>query len=287
MKGHWISTGLLLAGIAAGSFPEAKRENAPLVLGGYRVLAADFHVHVHPLSWATLTPWDAVIEARRQGLDAFAMAGQNVVWPGKIGRWFSRRIGGPTVLVSEEVHSPRYHMIAVGIDAAIGWRRTAAQAIDEVHQQGGVAIAAHPIAVYWPAWDSSAMRTLDAAEIVHPLIYDHPDQYPQLQEFYRRKRLTAIGSSDYHGTGRIGLCRTYVFARDNTEQGILDALRAGRTVVYDHDGRAYGDPDLIRLAAENASLPRPEGPPQASALSLFSRISGLLGLLGLIWFGLK
>jgi hypothetical protein len=285
MTGRLISGSLLLAAIVAGSFPDARRENPALIISGYRVLAADFHVHMHPMSWSTLAPWDTVIEARRQGLDAFAMAGQNVVWPGTIGRWFSRRIGGPTVLVSEEIHTPRYHMIAVGIESAIDWRRTAAEAIVEIHGQGGIAIAAHPIAEYWPGWDAAAMANLDAAEIVHPIIYEQPDRYPQLQEFYGRKRLTAIGSSDYHGTGSIGTCRTYVFAKENTEQGILEALRAGRTAVYDHQGRAYGDPDLIRLAA--GSLPRPEGAPPPTALNIFSRISGVLGLVGLIAFGIR
>jgi predicted metal-dependent phosphoesterase TrpH len=285
MKGRLISVSLVLAAIVAGAFPDARRENPPLFLGGYRVLAADFHVHMHPLSWSTLSPWDTVIEARRQGLDAFAMAAQNVIWPGKIGRWFSQHIGGPTVLVSEEIHTPRYHMVAVGIDTTIDWRRTAAQAIDEIHQQGGVAIAAHPVSDYWPAWDAAAMKTLDAAEIVHPLIYEGPDRYPQLQKFYGRKRLTAIGSSDYHGIGWLGVCRTYVFVKENSEQGVLEALRAGRTAVYDHEGHVYGNPELIGLAAETAALARPEGPPPPTALNMFSRISGLLGLLGLITLG--
>ena len=43
--------------------------------------------------------------------------------------------------------------------------------------------------------------------------------------------MTAVGSSDDHGLGRIGLCRTYLFARDDSEEGVLEALRAGRTVV--------------------------------------------------------
>jgi hypothetical protein len=287
MKARLISGSLVLAAIAAGTFAEAPRANPPLVLGGYQVLAGDFHVHMHPLSWAALTPWDTVLETRRQRLDVVAMAGQNNVWTGKVARWFSRRIGGPTVLVSQEVHTPRYHMIAAGIESTIDWRRTAAQAIDEIHQQGGVAIAAHPTIEYWPGWDDAAMRTLDAAEIVHPLIYSQPERYPQLQEFYRRKKLTAIGSSDYHGLGYPGVCRTYVFARENSEQGILEALRAGRTAVYDREGRAYGDPELIRLASETGSLPRSEAPPAATMLGLFSRTAGALGLLGLILVGFK
>ena len=74
--------------------------------------------------------------------------------------------------------------------------------------------------------------------------------YRQLQEFYGRVRLTAIGDSDYHGLGPMGLCRTFVFVRGDSEGAILDAFRAGHTVVYDRAGRTFGDPELISLAMQ-------------------------------------
>ena len=46
--------------------------------------------------------------------------------------------------------------------------------------------------------------------------------------------------------GEMGLCRTYVFVQEPTEKDLLDALREGRTVVYDRD-HVYGDPAMIRL----------------------------------------
>jgi predicted metal-dependent phosphoesterase TrpH len=283
---RWISACLVLAALAAGTLSDVPRKNPPIVLGGYRVLAADFHVHSFPLSWATLGPWDTVLEARRQGLDVIAMTGHNHVWVAKAGRWFSRLAGGPTVLVGEEIVAPRYHILAVGIQNTISWRQRAASAIDEVHRQGGVAIAAHPVASYWPAFDADALRKLDAAEVLHPIAYRHPGAYRELQEFYGRARLTAIGDSDYHGLGPMGLCRTYVFAREDSEGAILEALRAGRTVVYDRDGRAYGDPELIRLAARDLRIDALRSPPSDQGfLIAVSRLCGILGLLGVVLFG--
>ena len=276
---------LLVIAVAAGALSELPRRNAPVVLGSYRVLAADFHVHSFPLG-ALLAPWDTVLEAQRQGLDVVAMTGHNHVWVAKIGRWFSRRIGGPTVLVGEEITSPNYHLIAVGIDTAVSWRRTAAAAIDDVHRQGGVAIAAHPLAEFWPAFDPEAMRRLDGAEVLTPIAYSKEDARNELLQFYGRTRLTAIGSSDYHGLGTLGRCRTYVFARDNTEQGILEALRERRTVVFDRDGHAYGDPALIAFAAQDRRLTEPEFAPSGHGfLIALSRWSGVLGLLVALVFG--
>jgi hypothetical protein len=130
------------------------------------------------------------------------------------------------------------------------------------------------------------MARLDGAEVLHPIVYTHPGAYAQLQEFYGRARLAAVGDSDYHGLGPLGLCRTFVFAREDSEAAIVEALRAGRTVVYDRDGRVYGDPELIRLAAREPRLVELSSPPlDQGTLTTISRVCGILGLLGVFLFG--
>jgi hypothetical protein len=70
-----------------------------------------------------------------------------------------------------------------------------------------------------------------------------------------------------------------VFTREATEQGVLDAIRAGRTVVYDR-GRAYGDPELMQLAAQDGRLPRFDPAALSTGFSvMMSRITGIAGLL--------
>jgi hypothetical protein len=274
-----LAAGLIAVSLIAGTCSDSPHKHPPLVLGGYHVLAADFHVHGFPLSWATLAPWDLVLEAQRQGLDAIAITGHNHVWVAKVGSWFSHLIGGPTIVIGEEIIAPTYHLLAIGIDHTIDWKLPAAAAIDEVHRQGGVAIAAHPLFKYWAAFDSNAMSKLDGSEVLHPLGYARPPAYLQFQQFYARKPMTAIGDSDFHGLGPMGICRTYVFARDDSPSAIVDALRAGHTAVYDRDGRSYGDPDLIRLASQHPEF-RPyqfdQQPPDF--LATLSRIAGVTGL---------
>jgi predicted metal-dependent phosphoesterase TrpH len=283
--GRLISLVPLLVAISLGTLSDVPHTHAPISLDSYRVLTADFHVHSFPLSWGTLAPWDTVLEARHDGLDVIAMTPHNHVWIAYIGRWFSERIGGPTVLIGEEIVTPRYHLLAIGIHDEIGWRQSAAGAIDEVHRQGGVAIAAHPRKFYWPAYDAAALSKLDGAEIQHPLIYATTRGYGEVQQFFDRAQLAAIGDSDYHGTGPMGICRTFIFAHDNSEGAILDAIRTHHTVAIDRDGRAYGDPTLIalmkdvNLAEMNPSFVDPGWMVRASAAC------GLLGLLALFLFG--
>jgi PHP-associated len=123
------------------------------------------------------------------------------------------------------------------------------------------------------------MRRLDGAEVVQPIAWASEAYAAQLRRFYGSAHLTAFGDSDYHGLGNMGACRTYVFARESTEKGVLDAIRAGRTVVYDR-GRAYGDPALIELAARDGRLPKRD--PAKPSTGFFVRLSQIAGIAGLL-----
>lgn len=277
-----FSAGVLLAGIVAGTAADRPVARPGLTLGGYRVLAADFHIHSSTWSDGGLTPWGLVLEAERQGLDVIAITGHDQVSDAKVGRWFSKRAGGPTVLVGQEILSPGHHVIGVGTEEVVDSRLSVINQVDAIHRQGGVAVAAHPSRAFWPGYDDLAMRQLDGAEICHPLIYEHPEGQRELEEFAARAPLAAIGSSDFHGIGRMGICRTFVFARDDTAAAVLEALSAHRTVVYGLDGKAYGDPALIALAADRPELRAATTVDAAPGwLDWISRVCGVCGLLGL------
>jgi len=87
--------------------------------------------------------------------------------------------------------------------------------------------------------------------------------------------MAPVASSDYHGMGPIGVCRTYLFEQDTSEQAILDAIRARHTVVFEGD-RVYGDP-LLKELARRTGLP--EAPPKRGALAVVSAVAGVVGLL--------
>lgn len=274
----WVATSLLAVALIAGTLSDTVSPRAPLMAGGYRMVAADFHVHTFPLSASTIAPWDVPAEARRQGLDAVAVTGHNETISGKAARWWQHMAGGATVIAGEEIHGPRFHLIAAGIHSTISWRLSASDAIDEVHRQGGIAIAAHPTVGMWPAY-RDVMAKLDGSEVAHPLMFGHEEFRRAFEEFFVRGKASPIGSSDFHGPGPIGVCRTYVFARDDSEQAILDAIRAHRTVVMD-GGRAYGDPVWIALA-RSAGLPK--APVEDGWLARLSRVCGVLGLVAGVW----
>jgi hypothetical protein len=77
--------------------------------------------------------------------------------------------------------------------------------------------------------------------------------------------------------GALGLCRTFVFAREVSERGVLEAIRDGRTVVVDSQGHPQGRADLLPLVAGSIAAQ----PPALPRLR-FGGVCAWLGLLGLV-----
>ena len=75
------------------------------------------------------------------------------------------------------------------------------------------------------------------------------------------------------------MCRTFVFVRDATAEGILEAIRAKRTVVYGGPAmKAYGDPELIRIAEADGRLRQMANTDYP--VSVLDRLSQILGIGG-------
>lgn len=286
-----VSLALLLVGLVIGQANDRAPERVPEGRAGLRVLEVDLHAHTR-FSDGFLSPFDVVLHAQRRGLDAVAVTEHNTLYPAKIARWFSERVGGPTVLPGEEVTSDRFHVIAVGLRDTVAPEDTAEGVIDAIHAQGGLAFAAHPVSRFWPSL-LPAREKFDGAEIMHPLAYsDRPRpgwSWDEMRTFFveSKRPLTPVGSSDYHAFAPLGMCRTLVFAEDASEHAIIGALRQGKTVVYDPQGRAYGDPALVEALAREPYSPRPQAPYFAARgwLDAAGRTLGLLGAVGLVLLG--
>jgi hypothetical protein len=284
-----LSAVLVLLGALAGTVAgDRVAPHPPARHGEFLVLAADFHVHGFPGDGG-LPAWALRKEARRRSLDVIAFTNHNHRLGVVVGRWIARDTAVPLVLRGEEITAPHYHIAAIGIEHTIPGTLRAIDAIALVHAQGGVAIAAHPARPFWAGWDDAAKHSLDGAEIAHPMTSRDPRSRAELIEFSRgaralNARLAPIGSTDYHFRQPMGLCRTYVFAREYSEAGVLEAVRAGRTAAFDADGRGYGAPDLVAAAERvRAEAVRPAGwRIIADSLSGSLAMTGLLGLV-LFW----
>jgi hypothetical protein len=274
MKGaRRIAWGGLLLGIALSTFTDTIPSRQPIVVDGYQVLSGDFHVHAF-LGDGGIPPWMLQRQAAREGLDVIAITNHNQTFAGRLGRWAASGSNGPLVVVGEEITGRTFHLIAVGIEHPVNWNQSARTAIGHVHAQGGVAIAAHPLHGFSEGYDEAALAELDGLEAAHP------DSLAagigaQFEEFYQRTKVrnpevAAIGSSDFHTSGPLGLCRTYLLVRERSQAGVIDAIRAGRTVGRCETGQLHGRPELVKLLEphRDALAPPEEGFVQQLAMFL-------------------
>lgn len=281
-----ISVLVLTAGLLSGTVGESTPAlPAPRQAGEYLILAADFHVHAFPGDGA-LALWALRRQVERAGLHVFTLSNHNQVFTALLTRRISEGSDGPLVIAGEEVTADGYHLIAAGISERVDWNQPAADAIRDVHAQGGVAIAAHPLRFFWPGWDDEAVSLVDGVERAHGEMHFNAMAKADFAAFYERARrlnpaVAAIGSSDYHFTGTPGWCRTYVLAREYSVAGVLEAVRDGRTVAADAEGNLYGDPRLVRLVEAAGVAP----PQPADRWQGFAVVMAWLGLLGLVMFG--
>jgi len=244
--------GLLAVALALGALGDHVPDAPPVRSDGRFVIQADLHVHSF-LGDGALGPWSLLREARRRGLHAIAITNHNQMFASRLGGWLSRIFGGAIVIPAEEATNPGHHLIALGIQRPVDWTRSATKIIDAIHAQGGLAIAAHPERAYWGGFTPEDLDHLDGAERLHPLIFHRPHGREDLATFSRLaaarrgRPLPEIGSSDFHTFAVLGQCRTFVFAKEVSEAGILEAIREGRT-------RAYTDGDPL---PEGVTVPAP------------------------------
>jgi predicted metal-dependent phosphoesterase TrpH len=282
---------LVLAGLILSMNAGTLSIRPPVTKGGYRVVCADLHVHSFPGD-GLLPPWDLALEARRRRLDAIALTNHNSTYSWRLAEWLSltRRTGGALLIPGEELTSVGYHLAVIGVTAPVGWRQSAASAAAAIHAKGGVAIAAHPDEKTWRFLDDAALAALDGVEVAHPMIHIWADSRRDLLAFYERAKrvhpsIAAIGSTDFHHFAPVGLGRTYVLTSEPTQAGILDAIRAGRTVACDGRGEAYGPADLVAMVAEDCRRDATSPPDGETALDRLATWCVWLGLVALVVLG--
>jgi predicted metal-dependent phosphoesterase TrpH len=247
-RAAWLVVAL---GLLVGTAADVRTSRTPVQRGEYVVLAAGFHLHGF-FGDGSLPPWDMRREAERRGLDAIAITNHNQVLASRLGAWVAGSSPGPIVLTGEEVTAPHYHLVALGTTRAVDWRQPLARVIDDIHSQGGVAIAAHPTSPSDAFADDEVLTRLDGLEGPYPVGPPRTPAARRLQSLHQRARsmnphVAVIGGSDFHVIGPLSTPRTLLLARERTAAGILEAIRAGRTAECMDGGRLVGTPEMVRL----------------------------------------
>jgi hypothetical protein len=247
---------LLFLSIVTLTFAQVRNEIHIPDIMGYKTLKCDFHMHTvfsDGLVWPTVR----VDEAYREGLDAIAITDHIEYRPHKKdivashNRAYEIAAGaakgrGITLIRGSEITRgmPPGHFNALFLDDC--------DALDVPdYKNAFVAAKAQNAFIFWnhPGWDRQQPDTtlwmkehsdlydrgfMQGIEVVNVNSY-----YPEAHAWALEKKLTFMGNSDIHqpSMSKTGEHRamTLVFAKDNSEQAIKEALINRRTAVYLND----------------------------------------------------
>ncbi|WP_161271793.1 MULTISPECIES: CehA/McbA family metallohydrolase [unclassified Streptomyces] len=205
--------------------------------------------HVHSLhSDGELSPEELVVRARAARLDFIATTEHNSA--AAPGVWGHLAADDFLILLGEEVTTKTGHWLALGLDPGevVDWNHQVRdglvdKCLDQVHRAGGLCVAAHPHAPY-PSGDFMfPFLGFDVVEVWNGLwTSDRPwnaDNEAALAEWGRSLATDlrtgswrpAMGNSDTHLEGQIGIPHTVVFAEELSTEAVLAGICAGRSWI--------------------------------------------------------
>ena len=226
---------------------------------------ADLHVHtLH--SDGEDSPADVLAWAERIGLDVVAITDHDAIDGAlEAAGLAGGRVGGPEVVVGEEVSSRDGHILALFIERVIKPDMSAEETVEAIHEQGGLAVAAHP---YWRSTsldhkgrmyglgDRIADIAFDAIEVINggftPSMIGANRRAGWVAEALGR---TPVGGSDAHVKHALGWGHTRFAgaSAQDLRRGIESGrTQAGRSPLHPTGIRRYATWSLSRLRLRKA-----------------------------------
>ena len=209
---------------------------------------ADLHLHTD-FSDGLNSPRQVVKAASKAGLEIIAVTDHDTMEGAFRAQEYSLRRPdlGVRVILGEEVSSLNGHIIGIFLKKFIPPRLPAKRTVQIIHDQGGLAILAHPFHLY-TGKNSDHARAVD---LLHEIPFDGIEtmNHGDALSFWSNKkalkmldqyRLAPIGCSDAHNTRFIGM--GYTEFEGETTEDLRAAILARRTKPQN---RTWGVKDIL------------------------------------------
>ncbi len=194
----------------------------------------DLHLHTTFSIDGVHSPRTMVLAAKRAGLDGLAITDHNSVNGWKEAVKAGKELG-VLVIKGEEVSvykdgQPAVHVLGLFLSKAIK-SKTMPEVAEEIHRQGGLAVAAHPLDRYRGRYQDlkKYLDYFDAVEVMNshtPFFEDNEIA----REFARKMKKSVTGGSDAHTKYEVGF--SFTQARANSLEEFRKAIIAGKTTAH-------------------------------------------------------
>lgn len=193
------------------------------------MMKIDTHIH-SKYSKDSITPLEDIVKySQKIGLSAIAITDHDEIE----GTWAVRKLEheGLLLIPGEEVSSAEGHIVALGITDYIKPLQTPAETIDQIHDNAGIAIAAHPYCYYrsglgniTQSLDIDAMETKNSRFILGVSNY-------LSKKVSVKNNIPEIGASDAHFIKGIGRCYTEIPEADDVDT-IIKYIKKGKSSAH-------------------------------------------------------
>ncbi|MCX5768773.1 MAG: PHP domain-containing protein [Candidatus Hydrogenedentes bacterium] len=278
MKSRWINAVLAVLLAAFASMALAQETDAAPArfprVGAYEVLKCDFHNHTKN-SDGDLTSVERVDEAVKNGYDAIAITDHGSFKSYEEALPRANELGLVLIRGMETGLEEREHLVALNLDPSYQpkdphkWALTDGQPTVFYQQEWPkLAKDAHAFVIYAHPHMGLSEPVLWAIKqgLVHGIevkngvvgkdwntVYSHGTWiYPQAIDWAIEHNLTLFANSDMHETRNAqNSPATLVLAEKRSVEGVMDALRAGRTIAW-FDGMLWGKQEVLAQVIESA-----------------------------------
>jgi predicted metal-dependent phosphoesterase TrpH len=190
-------------------------------------LKLDLHVHTAGSPDAHTRVQDLPEIIRAKGLDGIAVTEHNYFDPPSSSEVL--------IIPGIEISSRDGHIVALGVKEKIPPRLTADETVARIHDQGGIAIIAHPHDPVSERVKIAQLKTRpDAVETMNADALSFTISNWLARRDAKKFGLPEVGGSDSHIPQTIGDVYTIIDAESRDIKGVLEAIRAGRVRPEGH-----------------------------------------------------
>jgi len=208
-------------------------------------MRADLHIHTHHSGDSNQKLEDIFREAQLRGLGGVAICDHNTIR----GSLEAVRLAPKDVIVLKgiEVTSDEGHILALNVSEDIPRGRSAAETIDLIHTQGGIAVAAHP----YRAWSGLGRKVIeanhfDAIEVMNGRNTKNGNRMSMKLATRLNKPFT--GGSDAHRPESIGDAYTVFFDDVTSAEEMVKAIMSKQVMV---EGTGRNRKETLRYGSKS------------------------------------
>lgn len=197
-------------------------------------LLFDLHCHSRFSADGVAEPEDLVKMAREKGLNGFAITDHNTcacveyfLQHGMMNKE-GTPVDGLLIVPGQEITTAEGHLLALGITLPDLKGIPAIEAVQLIHQNGGIAIPPHPYdffraGIREPVLDTLAIDALEVFNAATTLKRYNKHAF----EYAQQRGLPMTAASDAHDSAALGTAYSILEAEEFSVKGVLDAIRKG------------------------------------------------------------